>query len=348
MKNLKEHIQDIQKRLKNKEYPNEQAISQGIVLRLLNALQWDIHDTQAVFPEYPIEGTRVDYALLIPRKRVPVIFIEVKQPGKALGADKQLFQYAYHQGIPLVILTDGKEWHFYLPSGMGYYDERKFCKLDLVEQDKQESLYRLERYLTYDQVKNGKALKHATKDYENVSKERETKNNIPVAWGKLLEEKDESLINVISEKVESICDFKPAQDDVLEYLYKLKKPVNASSSPPPREKRGSDTSRKLSEKTKPRAKLKVTFPDRTKIHHPKVSDTMVGVIRKIGCKKVRQLKIRVSGKNLIMSTRPSEERNWAAAGSGYYICTHSSTEEKFKLLNKINERLALGLKIEKV
>ena len=112
---LEEHIPDIQNKLRNNEYPNEQSISQGIVMRLLSAMQWPVYDPQSVIPEYSIQGKRVDFALCVQKNR-PVIFIEVKQPGNTLGADKQLFEYAFHKGVPFAIVTDGKEWHFYLPA----------------------------------------------------------------------------------------------------------------------------------------------------------------------------------------------------------------------------------------
>jgi len=124
---LETHLLDIQERLKNNEYYNEQSISQGIVVRLLSALEWPIYDPQVVIPEYKIQGRRVDFALCA-HKNKPVIFVEVKQPGNTLGADKQLFEYAFHTGVPFAIVTDGKEWHFYLPAEVGSYDERRVYK----------------------------------------------------------------------------------------------------------------------------------------------------------------------------------------------------------------------------
>jgi len=218
---LKDHICDIQIKLKNNQYPNEQAISQGIVLRLLAALKWPVYDTQIVIPEYNVKGRRVDFALCIHRNK-PVIFIEVKQPGNTLGADRQLFEYAFHIGVPFAIVTDGEEWHFYLPAEIGSYDERRVYKLDLVERDVQESAHQLNRYLDYDKAKDGTTLENAREDYKNISKERQATKNIPVAWKKLIEEKDDMLIEIISEKVESICGFKPLTKQVFTYLKILK------------------------------------------------------------------------------------------------------------------------------
>ena len=108
-------IADIQTRLRAGGYPNEQAISQGIVLRLLSELGWPTYDTNVVWPEYHVSGTRVDFALCHPSRK-PLALIEVKQPHAAQSAEQQLFQYAFHAGVPVVILTTGQEWQFYLPA----------------------------------------------------------------------------------------------------------------------------------------------------------------------------------------------------------------------------------------
>lgn len=349
---LEEHILDIQNKLSSNEYPNEQSISQGIVLRLLSVLRWPVYDTQIVVPEYSIQGKRVDFALCVQKNR-PVVLIEVKQPGNTLGADKQLFEYAFHKGIPFDIVTDGIEWHFYLPAGEGSYDERRIYMLDLIERDTQESAYRLERYLLFDEVANGNALENAREDYRNVSKERHAKENIPIAWEKLLEEKDEMLTEVVSEKVESICGFKPKQKQIISYLISLK---SGAVSPPSKPEKGEKSGYTLPikspinrPKSSGRSKIKVLFPDGEEICLPKVADTMVEVIRKIGFDKVNDLNIQMYGFPIVSNQKYKQDKyNWSNAGSGIYVFTHSNTNKKFSQLNEINDGLALGLIIEKV
>ncbi|EQD78280.1 Type I restriction enzyme R protein N terminal domain protein, partial [mine drainage metagenome] len=112
----------------------EASVQQGIVLRLLHALSWPSYDTQIVCPEYSLEGRRVDYALCHPPGK-PIAFVEVKQIGQSEGAERQLFEYAFHVGVPLAILTDGQEWNFFLPGEQGDYGERRVYKLDIVERD---------------------------------------------------------------------------------------------------------------------------------------------------------------------------------------------------------------------
>lgn len=70
----------------------------------------------------------------------------------------------------MAVLTDGQEWHFYLPGEQGDYEDRRVYKLDLLERDINESKTRLSRYLEYEAVKSGEAVESARSDYKDVSK----------------------------------------------------------------------------------------------------------------------------------------------------------------------------------
>jgi predicted type IV restriction endonuclease len=115
---LETTLTDIVTRLRQGRFQNEQAISQGIVLRLLQELGWDTWDTTIVCPEFKTGEGRVDFALCHPPKQ-PADFIEVKQPGKAEDSVRQALEYAFHKGVPFVVLTDGRTWSFYLPAEQG-------------------------------------------------------------------------------------------------------------------------------------------------------------------------------------------------------------------------------------
>ena len=214
---LTKHIEDVRAGIKAGRYGNEAAVSQGIVLRLLQALGWPTYDTQVVCPEFSLSGRRVDYALCHPSNK-PVAFIEVKQIGQSDGAERQLFEYAFHVGVPLAILTDGQEWNFFLPAEQGDYTERRVYKLDMVERDVAESVTRLERYLSYAQVSSGAAIAAAREDYKNVSRSRQMLSTLPEAWAKLVAEEDELLLELLADKVENLCGFKPDVDTVARFL----------------------------------------------------------------------------------------------------------------------------------
>lgn len=214
---LTKHIDDVRAGIQAGRYGNEAAVSQGIVLRLLQALGWPTFDTQVVCPEFSLSGRRVDYALCHPSNK-PVAFIEVKQIGQSDGAERQLFEYAFHVGVPLAILTDGQEWNFFLPAEQGDYTERRVYKLDMVERDVEESVARLERYLSYAQVSSGAAIASAREDYKNVSRSRQMLSTLPDAWSKLVAEEDELLLELLADKVESLCGFKPDVNTVARFL----------------------------------------------------------------------------------------------------------------------------------
>lgn len=214
---LTNHIEDVRAGIKTGRYGNEAAVSQGVVLRLLQALGWPTYDTQVVCPEFSLGGRRVDYGLCHPTNK-PVAFIEVKQIGQSDGAERQLFEYAFHVGVPLAILTDGQEWNFFLPAEQGDYSERRVYKLDIVGRDIAESVSRLERYLSYARVLSGAAIAAAREDYKNVSRGRQMLNSLPEAWSKLVVDEDDLLLELLADKVESLCGFKPDVDTVARFL----------------------------------------------------------------------------------------------------------------------------------
>src|SRR5437773_887136 len=215
--NLEIHIEEIRSGIKAARFVNEASVSQGVVLRLLHALGWPAYDMQIIIPEYSLEGRRVDFALCHPAGK-PVAFIEVKQLGQSEGAERQLFEYAFHQGIPLAVLTDGQVWNFFLPGEQGDYGERRVYKLDIVERDLAECVLRLSRYLQHDAVVSGAAMEAARSDYRNVARDRQIKATLPEAWKLLVEDEDELLLEILADRVESLCGFKPDPDSVAAFL----------------------------------------------------------------------------------------------------------------------------------
>lgn len=211
IKDFIERLQGPQGPLRQGAFTSEAAVSQGIFLPTLHELGWPVFDTSVVVPQYCVEGRRIDYALCHPANR-PAVFVEVKKTGLSGGADRQLFEYAFHVGVPMAILTDGQEWSFYLPGEQGRYDERRVYKLDLLERSSEEAIGRLTRYLAYDRLCSGEALTAARSDYRNVARDREIEATFPRAWNSLLEEQDSLLLDLVAEKVEDLCGYKPDPD----------------------------------------------------------------------------------------------------------------------------------------
>jgi predicted type IV restriction endonuclease len=213
-------ITDIMAKLRQGRFPNEQAISQGIVLRLLKELNWDTYDTNLVWPEYHTGQGRVDFALCHPASK-PAVFIEVKQPCKASEGVVQALQYAFHSGVPFVVLTDGKTWSFYLPAEQGSYEDRRVYKLDLFERDASEAAQTLSNYLDQRRIESGEAIETARKEYRSRNRRAQARAALPDSWRELVEKSDEMLIEIIACAVESKSGIRPDEDDVTSFLANL-------------------------------------------------------------------------------------------------------------------------------
>ena len=330
---LKEHIDDIRKRLEEGGFKNEASVSQGIVLRLLGELDWPSHDTQVVIPEYPVEGRRVDFALCQPPSK-PLVFIEVKPVGKIEGAEKQLFEYVFHKGVPVVILTDGQEWHFFHPSGQGDYTERTVCRLDLIEMDSEESSELLSRYLNYKSICTGEAVKAIQDDYRAVYKQRQTEASLPEAWTRLVQEENEILLEVVAEKTESLCGDKPSADQVSKFLKSLLQveshlkenplaPIPKNIPSPP---------------VISSSRFVVTMPDGERIDNPVAADTFAEAIEKLGLEQVEKVKPK------LLSTS-NTYRNSRKKGR-YYININLNNEQKKNHLEDIATALGVQLQVD--
>lgn len=227
---LADRIGQIQRELRAGRFANEAAVSQGVVLPMLYELGWPVFDTRVVAPEYALEGRRVDYALC-DRSERPLAFLEVKRVGQSEGGDRQLFEYAFMRGVPLALLTDGQEWSFYLPGEQGHLEERRVYKLDLLERTPSESAERLSRYLAHDRILDGSALAAARADHQDVARQRQIGTTMPRAWEALLAEQDSILLELLAEKVEDLCGYRPDLDSCSRFLSAVK--TGASTRPAP-------------------------------------------------------------------------------------------------------------------
>ena len=230
---LQEHIDDIRSRLEQEHFTNETAVRQGIVDRLLNALGWPTYDTQIVFPEYPVDTGRVDYALCHPVGK-PIVFIEVKRVGNIEAAERQLFEYAFHAGVPILILTDGQKWRFFHPSGVGDYQDRLVWELDLIVDDSEVSAARLDRYLNYEFVRTGTAGQSIAEDYQNISQQREALRRLPEAWENLVSgtsEDSEFLIEAVQSETERLCGSRPTHEKIFAFLNTFSKGTSIDPNP---------------------------------------------------------------------------------------------------------------------
>lgn len=217
---MQDLIDRIRERLAASAYVNEAAVSHGIVMPLLQRLGWDGSDPGQVIPEYSSGKGRVDFALCSTAGR-PAIFVEVKGVGRSVEGDRQLFEYAFHEGVPICLLTDGRDWSFYLPSGQGSYDDRRLYRLQIDDRSSAEIEQALVRYLARDRVRSGAAVEDATRDYRNASAKRDAARSLPQAWRELVAEGQDLLTELVADKAEALCGFRPPNEAVIDFLSSL-------------------------------------------------------------------------------------------------------------------------------
>jgi hypothetical protein len=103
-----------------------------------------------------------------------------------------------------------------------------------------------------------------------------------------------------------------------------------------------------------RDKIRVTFPEPNGIviEDAVVWKTLAETIKRIGVKRVEQLKIpgNIKRNILLVDTRPTDDIIYKESQKeiepGYYLLTYNNTEQKATYLERISDELHLNLKIE--
>ena len=224
-----EFVSSVKEKLGENIYESEAAVSMMIVLPVLRYLGWPTDSPSYVCPEYKLEGRKVDYGLKISegKKEGLRCIIEVKAVGNIIDADRQLFEYAFHAGTPLAVLTDGRLWRFYLPLVVGKYKERLVRTLDFEEHSTEEVVEGLARYISFDNMRSGQAKRNAESDLSERITKAEAKENISTAWENLLDGTSDKLVNLLIEET-SLISSAPERSDVEKFLKNLK---NVESEP---------------------------------------------------------------------------------------------------------------------
>lgn len=203
---------------------SEAAVKASVVLPVLRKLGWDDTDPNEVKPEFPVDGKFVDYALIGDGK--PLVFIEAKHVHAKVGTgEDQLFGYASNKGVPLLILTNGRCWDFYLSMAAGPPADRRFYRLDLGLEDKTPDYVEfLEQHLRENRVVSGQANFSAQELLANKRLLEKARRAIPSAWRALVDEREGRLGVLLAERVESDCGAKPGLGDVYSFLTSLSPP----------------------------------------------------------------------------------------------------------------------------
>ena len=106
-----------------------------------------------------------------------------------------------------------------------------------------------------------------------------------------------------------------------------------------------DSSRQLKNHTKgPKTNLRITLANGRVIQRPTAAAAMADAIEKFGVDHVKALDLHVCGVPLV-GTEKSKKYNQTNLGK-WLVCTHSSTIEKKKLLEKMGKKLGQEMQVE--
>ncbi len=113
---------------------SEQDTKRVLITPALEALGWDIYDTEEVRNEYRHKSADnpVDYALFL--NRSPVLFVETKPLGQSLDDRKWILQtinYANAAGVDWCVLTNGAEYRIYKVHAQVEADEKLFTAVSI-------------------------------------------------------------------------------------------------------------------------------------------------------------------------------------------------------------------------
>ena len=203
-------VAEIAEQLKKRRYI-EKNIERNVFEPILQALGWNTSDFMY---QYSVGEGRVDYALFhtVGDSRHLRIFAEIKAPGMIKPeSEKQLFEYALYESPPILILTDGKEWNFYLTARQGKPDDRKFCKLNIIEQSPEESADILCKCLLKEIVSSGEAIENA--------RIMGAEKDIIKSWHSLLSASHKKLPALLTKEFEHIFGYKPSDAIVENFLH---------------------------------------------------------------------------------------------------------------------------------
>jgi len=81
--------------------------------------------------------------------------------------------------------------------------------------------------------------------------------------------------------------------------------------------------------------LVVKFPDGTLIYENFAADSFAKTLKKLGFDAVAALGIKVNREELVSRKRPTSYNNFKEI-DGYFVITHSSTEQKREILEKVS------------
>ncbi len=215
---VKRCLETVVARLADQPTPNRADVERGVILPILQALGWNVFDTNAVKSRFPGGGANVDLALCDAQAR-PQLFLDIHGSRFDPAIVPGVLSRARRAGVSLVVLSNGRWWRLFL--GEAEADSAiPVFELDLNEAGADESAATLCRHLGRDRVLNGASVKDAL-----------CGNALPAAWRALVSRADSLLVELLADEVHDRVGVRP--DDRAVKAFFARGPIGQSPAPRP-------------------------------------------------------------------------------------------------------------------
>jgi len=133
---------------------------------ILRSLGWHTDNHEEIKREYQIGLGRVDFLLIGSDKLM--MPLEAKRPSQYLqDHERQLLLYSFEEGMPLAVLTNAIQWWFYLVMIDVNWKQRKFCEIDLLNENDETIVTKLDKYLSRSNFNDNSIIETAKQELSN-------------------------------------------------------------------------------------------------------------------------------------------------------------------------------------
>ena len=216
-----------------------------------------------------------------------------------------------------------------------------------------------EKFLSKRAVASGEALRQAKEIKESREKHKLIKKALPKAWAQLLQEPDEFLLEVLSERVESICGYRPQTEILKDFIRtiaeKETKSVEFLESSERQKAPEPSSARIKSKKVKSRQKGTIVTINNRRFEASTIKELYFRVLKYLYdngyIDKVKdKIPFATSRKRYLIAREPIHpggNRFWVPIEyQGYFMETHKGYKEALKQLESFVQECGLDISYE--
>jgi len=232
IESLAERLHGLAANYEHGTFTTRHEVWNGIVLPLLRHLGWDTADPDVAVPDFSTATAAVDLALCHPPGD-PRILIKVETlPESAAAPNHHPFDDCSIPALQLAVSDDGRDWRLHFPAGRGGIRNRRFARLDIVDDPRERVAATLDTFLSFHAAKHGEAFREAEREYG----EKRFPAEAPAAWRRCLQGSEvlRRFLREMKEGTGAPADRKRAQGFILGQIDSIQWPADPPDPAPAR------------------------------------------------------------------------------------------------------------------